>query len=207
MPTNTYLNIKYEKEYLEIAESIDSKAFDSNIKVFLYAIINRSMVTCRGIETLIRVKNYESALPLLRVVMDCVLQVKAMTMAKMPIEYCKNYGTKKVRKEGGKSYYTETEIADSLKKDRWVDNAKDLYKFLCAHVHLSSFHYGHIVNETLGMTIGDLKIKKDERYSKEIELCYDDLNNVLLDVLYYCINELLPSNPRYQCTPIVPPQS
>lgn len=188
-----YLDIKHEKGYTNIAKQIVSKPSSVDIefiKYFLYAIINRAMVTSKGIETLLRVENYESALPLLRVLLDCGLQVKAVTMIDNREEYYKTLGNVKGKK--GKGILGEGTVAKSLDKDEWTSGTYDLYDFLCKQIHFSPNHVGLLFNADMSISIGRLVIKENADYAAQIKQCYDDINQVVIDILEYFLRELWP---------------
>lgn len=197
-----YLYIKYEKEYLEICELVKSKPLANedmySIGLFLLALINRAMVTSKGIETLLRTENYESALPLLRVLMDCGLQIKAATMAENKREYYQSFGDIKAKK--GKKPIGEGDIARSLDTDEWTTGAYQLYKFLCKYIHLSTHHAKLLWNADTGISIGKLNMKENKEIAAQIVLCYDDVSSVVLDILRYYIEDLWDQPPGTDVT-------
>lgn len=191
------LNVKFETKYIELAESVLSKnAKDIErsyiIKPFLFALINRAMVTSNAIETLINSENYESVLPLLRVLFDCGLQLKASTMADNKEEFYRTYGEAKARRKIGKNLVMikEGEIAKSLDDDEWTSESLSLYKFLCGYVHFSSCHYSFLSNNTSSLSIGKLTLRDDQDSVTQIRQCYDDTSEVLIGIIRYYIDEL-----------------
>lgn len=189
MQTKKYLNIKYEKEYLEIAEQIKNRPV-ANIEMhtigfFLLTVINRAMVTSMGIETLLRVENYECALPLLRVLMDCGIQIKTATMVDNKDEYYSSFGDAKTKR--GKRPLGEGAVVKSLDEDKWATKAYDLYKFLCKFVHLSRYHAKLLLSSDLSrpVPVGRLALKEDKKFAAEIEQCYDEVSMLLIGIFEY----------------------
>jgi hypothetical protein len=192
-----YLYIKYEKEYLEISKLIKSKPvgdepikknLKQSIGFFLLVVINTAMAISRGIETLFRVNNYESALPLLRVLLECGIRIKAIGMADNKIEYCHGFGD--VAAKNGKKNLSENAIVESLDKDGWTTDAHTLYKFLCKSVHLSSFHAGLLIDYDGKISVGRLKLKEYKKFVPQIEQCYDNVSIVVIGTLRYYIENL-----------------
>lgn len=191
------LNIKFEAEYIEIAESIMSKNVEDIengylIKPFLFALVNRAMVTSKAIETLFDNENYESVLPLLRVVFDCGLQIKAATMADNKEEFYRTYGEAKAQKIKGEHFLRikEGTIAESLDNDQWTSEALSLYKFLCGYVHFSSCHYSLLSNDTSTLSIGKLILRENQDSVAEIKQCYEDTSKVVISIIRYYMAEL-----------------
>lgn len=187
------LNIKFESEYLEIAESVLSKSAknierSTIIRPFLFALINRAMITSKAIETLINSENYESVFPLLRVLFDCGLQIKAATMADKKEEFYRTYGETKAKK--GNHTIKEGTIAKSLDDDGWTSGALDLYKYLCGFIHFSSFHYSLLNNNASSLSIGKLILKDNQDSVTQIKQCYDDTSEVIIDIIRYFIDKL-----------------
>lgn len=191
------LNVKFEEEYLKIAESVLSKSTknierDCIIRPFILALINRAMATSSAIETLINIENYESVLPLLRVLFDCGLQIKAATMADNKDEFYRTYGESKAKIDTGKKpkLIKEGEIAKSLDDDEWTSEAHNLYKFLCGYIHFSPRHYSLLSNDTSSLSIGKLILKDDQNSVAEIKQCYDNTSKVVTGIFRYYIDEL-----------------
>lgn len=191
------LNVKFEEEYLEIAESVLSKSTknierDCIIRPFILALINRAMVTSSAIETLISCENYESVLPLLRILFDCGLQIKAATMTDNVDGFYRTYGKSKAKKGTGKIQKTisEGQVARSLDDDKWTSGAYNLYKFLCEYIHFSPRHYSLLSNDTSSLSIGKLILRDNQDSVTEIKQCYDDTSEVVTDIFRYYIDEL-----------------
>jgi hypothetical protein len=191
------LNIKFETEYLKLAESVLNKSTKDMersciIKPFLFALINRAMVTSNAIETLINSGNYESTLPLLRVLFDCGLQIKAATMADNKEEFYTTYGESKAKRKVGNKLIRikEGEIAKSLDDDKWTSEGFGLYKFLCGYIHFSSYHYSLLSNNTSSLSIGKLILKDDPDIVVQIKQCYNDVSEAFIEITRYYIDKL-----------------
>lgn len=191
------LNIKFETEFLELAESVLNKTpKDAGksyiIRPFLFALINRAMVTSNAIETLFNGENYESALPLLRVLFDCGLQIKAATMAENQEDFYATYGQSKAKRKKGKKWIMikEGEIAQSLDDDDWTSEARNLYNVLCGYVHFSPSHYSLLSNDASSISIGKLILKDNQDSIAQIKQCYDDTSEVTIEIIRYYIDEL-----------------
>ena len=191
------LNIQFETEFLELANSVLNKSTEDIersyiIKPFLFALINRAMITCNAIETLITSGNYESTLPLLRILFDCGLQIKAATMTDDKESFYRTYGESKAIKNRGNKWIKikEGEIAKSLDNDGWTCEALSLYKFLCGSVHFSSFHYSLVNNNASELAIGKLKLKDNQDSVAQIKQCYIDTSKVVIGIIRYYIDEL-----------------
>lgn len=191
------LNIKFETEYIEIAESVMSKNVEDIengylIKPFLLALVNRAMVTSKAIETLINSENYESVLPLLRILFDCGLQIKAATMTVDKEEFYRTYGDSRAKEKANKGTKTikEGAIAKSLDDDQWTSEALSLYNFLCGYIHFSSRHYSLLVDGESSLSIGKLILKNNQDMVTQIKQCYDDTSKVVIEIIEYYIDEL-----------------
>lgn len=187
---------EYRKFYEERARRLSNLALNQEYKIvglFLFAVIQRAIATSGGIEVLIKDGNYESVIPLLRVLLDCPLLVRASTLAKSQPSFCKSIlGGKRLNglKDKNGETLSEGGTAKSFDDLGWVIGVHNLYKALNKHVHFSPSHLKLIIDEHQQIVMGERMIARNQEYVANILEYYRTTTTVLIHILDLSLDDL-----------------
>lgn len=192
------LGIICEEEYLKRALKLfnlvlPEKESCEMQRLFLFSIIQRAMLTSKGIETLIEDDNYEAAMPLMRVLFDCSLQIQAAKMAKNETSYYRSIlSGKEIRdienKQGG--YLSERKIVSSFDNEKWIEGVSNLYDALNKHVHFSPTHLRQIVDNNKNISIGKRMVCNNPEHVENIIEHYNTITLFVIRMLDSSLDDL-----------------
>lgn len=192
------LGITCEEEYLKRALKLSNLVLPEKEscemqRLFLFSIIQRVMLTSKGIETLIEDDNYEATMPLMRVLFDCSLQIQAAKMAKDETSYYKSIlSGKRIRdiknKQGG--YLSERKVASSFDNEKWIKGVSNLYDALNKHVHFSPTHLRQMVDDNKIISIGKRMVCNNSEHVENIKEHYNTITLIVIHMLDSSLDDL-----------------
>lgn len=198
MPYTLDLGINNEEAYLQIAEEVltlnlrEEKELELN-RFFLLAIIQRAMMTSRGIEILYQDDNYEAAIPLMRILLDCALHIKASKMADNEEKYYNSIlsgGQIRDNKDSHGKKLSEKNVAKSFDNENWVGGVYNVYDALNKHVHFSPTHIRQIVGKDKKISIGMRMISTEQEHVNNIKEYYNCITTVVIRMLEVSLDGL-----------------
>lgn len=190
------LNIIGQKHYIRIGTDLSnislSKEYEYK-RLFLWALLQRAMMISRGIEVLFDDKNFEAAIPLMRILLDCSFQIQASKLAENEVAYCKSIlSGKQIRDNKDKQgkIMSERRIAKSFEEEDWVQGISNIYDALNKHVHFSHTHLRQIVNNDKSISLGKRVIFQEPEHVKNILEYYHTITMVVIYMLDSSLNDL-----------------
>ncbi|MBD8982825.1 MAG: hypothetical protein EGR83_12390 [Bacteroides cellulosilyticus] len=186
----------YRTFYEERAKRLSNITLTSEYKIvgfFLFAIIQRAITTSGGIEILIKDGNYEATIPLLRVLLDCPLLVRASMLVTHQPSFCKSILAGKhlndLKDKNGKNL-SDSGVVRSFDNLGWVIGVHDLYKVLNKHVHFSPAHLKLIFDEHKQIVLGERMIARNQEQIDSISEQYQAITKVLIHILDLSLDDL-----------------
>ncbi len=190
------LNIIGQEHYIRIGTNLSnislSKEYEYK-RLFLWALIQRAMMISRGIEVLFDDENFEAAIPLMRVLLDCSFQLQASKLAEDEVTYCKSIlSGKQIRDNKDKQgkIMSERKIAKSFEEEDWVQGIPNIYDALNKHVHFSYTHLHQIVNNDKSISLGKRMISQEPGHVENILEYYHTITTVVIYMLDSSLNDL-----------------
>lgn len=190
------LNIIGQEHYIRIGTNLSnislSKEYEYK-RLFLWALIQRAMMISRGIEVLFDDENFEAAIPLMRVLLDCSFQLQASKLAEDEVTYCKSIlSGKQIRDNKDKQgkIMSERKIARSFEEEDWVQGIPNIYDALNKHVHFSYTHLHQIVNNDKSISLGKRMISQEPEHVENILEYYHTITTVVIYMLDSSLNDL-----------------
>lgn len=190
------LNIIGQEHYIRIGTNLSnislSKEYEYK-RLFLWALIQRAMMISRGIEVLFDDENFEAAIPLMRVLLDCSFQLQASKLAEDEVTYCKSIlSGKQIRDNKDKQgkIMSERKIAKSFEEEDWVQGIPNIYDALNKHVHFSYTHLHQIVNNDKSISLGKRMISQEPEHVENILEYYHTITTVVIYMLDSSLNDL-----------------
>ena len=187
---------EYRKFYEERAKRLSSLSLNQEYKIvglFLFAVIQRAIATSGGIDVLIKDGNYESVMPLLRVLLDCSLLVRANTLVESQPSFCTSIlegkRLNKLKDKNGENL-SEGGVAKSFDDLGWVIGVYNLYKALNMYVHFSPSHLKLIINEHKEIVLGERMIIRNQECVDNILDYYQATTSVLIHTLDLFLDNL-----------------
>ena len=190
------LNIIGQEHYIRIGTNLSnislSKEYEYK-RLFLWALIQRAMMISKGIEVLFDDENFEAAIPLMRVLLDCSFQIQASKLAEDEIIYCKYIlSGKQIRDNKDKQgkRMSERKIAKSFEEEDWVQGIYNIYDALNKHVHFSYTHLRQIVNNDKSISLGKRMISQEPEHVENILEYYHTITTVVIYMLDSSLSDL-----------------
>lgn len=190
------LNIIGQEHYIRIGTNLSnislSKEYEYK-RLFLWALIQRAMMISKGIEVLFDDENFEAAIPLMRVLLDCSFQIQASKLAEDEIIYCKSIlSGKQIRDNKDKQgkIMSERKIAKSFEEEDWVQGISNIYDALNKHVHFSYTHLRQIVNNDKSISLGKRMISQEPEHVENIIEYYHTITTVVIYMLDSSLSDL-----------------
>lgn len=179
----------YEKEYTDLAQRVDLQSNEMGIlddfHLFVLTVIHRTIQINKGFILLMMSKNLESAIPMLRILMDSLLAVRGCELSDNPLLFCREL--LKGKKLSGIKIKGKNmplgDFAESFDTTEDAPGMKELYDFLCSFIHISNNHTKAMITANGSFCIDESDLSKDPDLIKDVIENYNDLNAILLNEL------------------------
>jgi hypothetical protein len=181
-----------QSDFLKVGEEI-SLAYNQSmyaLDLLVIAVLNRAFKVSDAFISLVKERNYISAVPLIRLHLDNYLRFFASTLVSEPHDFAlRIFSGKQVNKMKDRK---NNKMHDSYLCQKcseiypWVEK---VYKNLSGFIHLSEKHFYHAIKAEEGnkeriliMTIGGEDQTPIERYM-EISRCFKEISKIVISIM------------------------